>query len=373
MSKFSKKGLTFDDVLLIPQESDILPSEIKLSTKLTETIFLNAPLMSASMDTVTESNMAIAMAKLGGIGIIHKNMTPEQQASEVARAKSQKVDPELYPDAVKDKDGSLLVGAGIGITPDMLDRAEKLVNARVDIIVVDTAHGHSKNVIAAVQKLKSTYKDLPIIAGNVVTAKATLALIEAGADAVKVGVGPGSICTTRVVAGVGVPQVTAIFDCYEVAKKYNVPIIADGGIKYSGDIAKALAAGASVCMLGGILAGHDESPGEIEIHLDNRFKVYRGMGSISSMTLGSGDRYLQSGSKKFVPEGIEGRVPYKGNVESTIYQLLGGLRSGMGYCGCESIDKLREDSEFIVITPSGLRESHPHTISITKDSPNYKA
>lgn len=373
MSKFSKKGLTFDDVLLVPQQSDILPSEIKLYTRLTETIHLNAPLMSASMDTVTESEMATAMAKLGGIGIIHKNMTVEQQASEVTKVKACAIDAEKYPDAAKDKEGNLIVGAGLGITDDMLDRADKLIKAKVDVLVVDTAHGHSKNVMSAVRMLKSTYKDIPVIAGNVVTAKATKDLIEAGADAIKVGVGPGSICTTRVVAGVGVPQITAIFDCHEVAKEYNIPIIADGGIKHSGDITKAIAAGANVCMLGGILAGHEESPGEIEIHMDTRYKVYRGMGSISSMKLGSGDRYLQGGSNKFVPEGIEGRVPYKGRVRNTIYQLLGGLRSGMGYCGCDSIDKLREDTEFVIITPSGLRESHPHTVSITKDAPNYKA
>ena len=373
MPKFSKKGLTFDDVLLIPQESNILPAEINLSTKLTQSIELKSPIMSASMDTVTESAMAIAMASLGGIGIIHKNMTSEEQAEEVLKVKYHVIDSGKYPNAAKDKEGKLLVGAGIGITGDMFERAATLVHSKVDVIVVDTAHGHSENVIYAITKLKDTYEDLQIIAGNVVTAAATLALIEAGVDAIKVGVGPGSICTTRIVAGVGVPQITAISDCYEIAKSHDIPVIADGGIKYSGDLTKAIAAGANVCMLGSLLAGHDESPGEIETHESIKYKVYRGMGSMSSMELGSSDRYLQGNSKKYVPEGIEGRVPYKGSVENTIYQLLGGLRSGMGYCGCSSIEKLKNNSEFIIITPSGLRESHPHTINIAKDAPNYKA
>jgi len=371
MSKFSKEGLTFDDVLLVPRESDVILNEIDISARLTKKIKLNIPLISASMDTVTESAMAIALAKLGGIGIIHKNMTKEEQGAEVKKVKEFSLENGDITSAVVDDNGKLLVGAGIGVTSDMLERAASLVAAEVDVVIVDTAHGHSKNVIEHVKKLRSVYPHLQIIAGNVVTAKATVALIEAGVDAVKVGIGPGSICTTRVVAGVGVPQITAVYDCAQAAEPYNVPVIADGGIKYSGDIVKAIAAGASTCMLGNILAGCAETPGEIETHFGRRHKVYRGMGSIASMKLGSEDRYLQTGSKKFVPEGIEGYTPYKGPLEDIVYQLIGGLRAGMGYCGCNTIDELRTDSEFIKITPSGLYESHPHTVSIAREAPNY--
>ena len=371
MSKFSKEGLTFDDVLLIPRESDVILSEIDISAQLTKKIRLNVPLLSASMDTVTESEMGIALANLGGIGIIHKNMSIEAQALEVQKVKEYKTDIEENKNAVVDSQGRLIVGAGIGVTADMLERAKALIDANVDVIVVDTAHGHSKNVIEHVKKLRATYPDIQLIAGNVVTPMATKALIEAGVDAVKVGIGPGSICTTRVIAGVGVPQVTAVYECAEVAKLYDVPIIADGGIKYSGDVVKAIAAGANTCMLGNILAGCAETPGEIETHNGRRHKVYRGMGSIASMKLGSEDRYLQTGSKKFVPEGIEGYIPYKGPLEDIVYQLIGGLRAGMGYCGCRDIEELKNDSEFIKITPSGLHESHPHTVNIAREAPNY--
>lgn len=378
MAKFLKsgstiQGLTFDDVLLIPQESDIVPNDVDISTKLTKNISINAPLISASMDTVTECEMGICMAKNGGIGIIHKNMSIERQAGEVRNVKQYKIDDEEYPNASKDSKGRLLVGAGIGITDDILSRVDTLVKAEVDIIVVDTAHGHSKNVIKCIKDLVSKYPDLDIIAGNVVTPKATIALIEAGAHAIKVGVGPGSICTTRIVAGVGVPQITAIYNCAEAAKGSGIPIIADGGIKYSGDITKAIAAGASTCMLGNMLAGCEESPGDIEVYNGVKYKSYRGMGSVAAMKCGSEDRYLQVGSKKFVPEGIEGRIPYKGSASETIYQLLGGLRSGMGYCGSPTIKSLQENSEFIVVSSSGLHENHPHTISIIKEAPNYKS
>jgi len=378
MAKFLKhgstiQGLTFDDVLLIPQESDIIPNDVDISTKLTKNINLNAPLISASMDTVTEHKMAICMAKFGGIGIIHKNMSIERQSIEIKNVKDHKIDDNEFTSASKDSKGRLLVGAGIGITDDILNRVEMLVNSEVDVIVVDTAHGHSKNVIKCIKELVSKYPKIDIIAGNVVTAKATLDLIEAGAHAIKVGVGPGSICTTRIIAGVGVPQITAIYNCAEAAKDSGVPIIADGGIKYSGDITKALAAGASTCMLGNMLAGCDESPGDIEIYNGKKYKSYRGMGSIAAMKCGSEDRYLQVGSKKFVPEGIEGRTPYKGSTGETIYQLLGGLRSGMGYCGSPTIKCLQDKSEFIVVTSAGLHENHPHNINIVAEAPNYKS
>ncbi len=479
--KFAKEGLTYDDVLLLPQESDVTPNMIELETNLTSTIKLNIPLMSSAMDTVTEAEMAIAMAREGGIGVIHKNMTIEQQALEVDKVKrsengvisnpfslskdhtlkdaddlmhrykisgvpicdednklvgiitnrdlrfetdfSKKISEAMtsenlitapvgttledaqsilskhkieklplvdsenklkglitikdiekavkYPNAAKDSSGRLLCGAAIGVTNDILDRVSALVNAGVDVLVLDSAHGHSKNIIEKVKEVKKAYPNVPVIAGNIATGEAAEALIKAGADCVKVGIGPGSICTTRVVAGIGCPQVTAIYDVAQVAKKYNIPVIADGGLKYSGDIPKAIAAGADVVMMGSLLAGCEESPGEFEIYQGRRFKVYRGMGSIAAMECGSKDRYFQTGSKKLVPEGVEGRVPYKGPVSDTIFQLLGGLRSGMGYCGTKTIPELKERGKFVRITGAGLKESHPHDIYITKEAPNY--
>ncbi len=479
--KFAKEGLTFDDVLLIPQESNFLPREVDLSTRLTNKIRLNIPMMSAAMDTVTEATMAIAVAREGGIGIIHKNMTIEEQAAEVDRVKRSEhgviVDPfsltpdhtlndaeELmakykisgvpitdeknqlvgiltnrdlkfesdytkkinecmtkenlvtapvgttledakeilrqnkieklpivddnyclkglitikdiekaiqYPNSARDDNGRLLVGAALGVTADVLDRARCLVDAKVDVVVLDSAHGHSHNIANCLRKIKAEFPDLQVIAGNIATAEAAEFLIKAGADAVKVGIGPGSICTTRVVAGIGVPQVTAICDVAEVARKYDIPVIADGGIKYSGDLVKAIAAGADVIMMGSIFAGCEESPGDSEIYQGRQFKVYRGMGSLGAMNDGSKDRYFQEGNKKLVPEGVEGRVPYKGAVSDTIYQLLGGLRSGMGYCGTKTIQNLKENGKFIRITAPGLKESHPHDVNITKESPNY--
>ena len=480
MAQIIKTAYTFDDVLLVPNKSEILPNEVSLKTKLTKKISLNIPLMSASMDTVTESKMAIAMAREGGIGIIHKNMTIAEQAMEVDRVKRQEngvitdpiflnedntvkqalelmakyrisgvpvtrgtklvgiitnrdivfetnydkkinevmtksplitakegttleealeilkkhkieklplVDDEnnlkglitikdiekakAYPNAAKDSKGRLLCGASVGITNDMMERVEALVKANVDVITLDTAHGHSKGVIEGVRKIKSVYPELQIIAGNIATAEAVRDLVEAGADCVKVGIGPGSICTTRVVAGVGVPQLTAVMDCVEEGRKYGVPVIADGGLKYSGDIVKALAAGAQVCMMGSMLAGCEESPGETEIYQGRTYKVYRGMGSLAAMEKGSSDRYFQNGTKKFVPEGVEGRVAYKGPVADTIFQLIGGIRSGMGYLGSKDLDTLYESARFVIQTGAGLRESHPHDINITKEAPNY--
>jgi IMP dehydrogenase len=480
MAIILKQAYTFDDVLLVPNKSEILPRDVKLESNLTKKIKLNIPLMSASMDTVTESKMAIAMAREGGIGIIHKNMSIEQQAAEVDRVKRQEngvitdpfslapdntindalnlmskyrisgvpittngklvgiitnrdilfetdyerkisevmtkenlitakentsvenakeilkkhrieklplVDKEYnlkglitikdiekikkFPNSAKDSKGRLLCGAAVGVTGDMMERVDALVKAQVDVITVDTAHGHSKGVLEAVKKIKSKYPDLQIIAGNVATSEAARDLIEAGADCVKVGIGPGSICTTRVVSGVGVPQLTAVMDCVEEANKYGVPIIADGGIKYSGDIVKALAAGASVCMMGSLLAGCEEAPGEMEIYQGRSYKVYRGMGSLAAMACGSKDRYFQEGNKKLVPEGVEGRVPYKGYVSDTLFQLLGGIRSGMGYLGADTLTQLFQTAKFVVQTSAGLRESHPHDISITKEAPNY--
>ncbi|HIS29602.1 MAG TPA: IMP dehydrogenase [Candidatus Avamphibacillus intestinigallinarum] len=482
--KFAKEGLTFDDVLLIPAESDCLPNEVNVATKLS-TLELNAPIISAGMDTVTEADMAIAMARQGGFGVIHKNMSIEEQAEKVDRVKRSEsgvitnpffLTPEHqvydaehlmgkfrisgvpivnngeeqklvgiltnrdlrfiqdysikitdvmtsenlvtgavgttleeaesmmqkykieklplvdskgilkglitikdiekvieFPNAAKDSQGRLLVGAAVGVTGDSDKRIEKLVDAGVDVIVIDTAHGHSKGVLDRVKAVREAYPDLEIIAGNVATAEATKALIEAGASIVKVGIGPGSICTTRVVAGIGVPQITAVYDCARAAAEYNVPVIADGGIKFSGDIVKAIAAGASAVMLGSIFAGVTESPGDTEIFQGRQYKVYRGMGSVSAMKAGSKDRYFQDAndSKKLVPEGIEGRVAYKGPLANTVHQLLGGLRSGMGYCGTRTIDALRTDSQFIRITNAGLRESHPHDVQITKEAPNY--
>ena len=473
-------GITFDDVLLVPQYSEVTPNMVDLTTHLTKKIKLNIPMMSAGMDTVTEHRMAIAMARQGGIGIIHKNMSIEQQAEEVDKVKrsengvitdpfylspehtledannlmakfrisgvpitegtklvgiitnrdlkfetdfSKKIKESMtseglitapegitleeakailakarkeklpivdkdnnlkglitikdiekqikYPLSAKDAQGRLLCGAGVGITANMMDRVDALVKAHVDVIVVDSAHGHSKNILEAVKNIKKTYPELQVIAGNVATGEAVKALIDAGADAVKIGIGPGSICTTRVVAGIGVPQITAIMDAYKVAKEYNIPIIADGGIKYSGDMTKAIAAGANVCMMGSIFAGCDESPGTFELYQGRKYKVYRGMGSLAAMENGSKDRYFQEDAKKLVPEGVEGRVAYKGSVEDTVFQLIGGLRSGMGYCGAPNIETLKETGKFVKISAASLKESHPHDIHITKEAPNY--
>ncbi|WIM40441.1 IMP dehydrogenase [Paenibacillus sp. PK4536] len=480
-TKFAKEGLTFDDVLLVPRKSEVLPKEVSVATVLSKHVKLNIPLISAGMDTVTEAALAIAMAREGGIGIIHKNMSVEQQAEEVDRVKrsesgvitnpfsltpdkkvsdaeavmakyrisgvpivdenntlvgiitnrdlrfihdyniditevmtSEKLvtapvgttlqEAEVllqqhkieklplvdennilkglitikdiekaiqFPNAAKDAQGRLLVGAAIGVSQDSFVRAEALVNAGVDLLVVDSAHGHHINILDAVRKLRSMFPELTIVAGNVATGEATRDLIQAGASVVKVGIGPGSICTTRVIAGIGVPQITAIYDCATVAREYGIPIIADGGIKYSGEITKALASGADAVMLGSLFAGTEESPGESEIYQGRRFKVYRGMGSMAAMKQGSKDRYFQDDDKKLVPEGIEGRVAYKGPLSETIHQLIGGLRSGMGYCGTANLDELRNDTQFIRITGAGLRESHPHDIQITKEAPNY--
>jgi IMP dehydrogenase len=482
-SKFVKEGLTFDDVLLIPAKSEVLPREVSVKTALSDTLQLNIPLISAGMDTVTEAEMAIAMARQGGLGIIHKNMSIEQQAEQVDKVKRSEsgviTDPFFltpdhqvydaehlmgkyrisgvpivnneseqklvgiltnrdlrfiqdfsikisdvmtkenlitapvgttlteaekilqkhkieklplvdkdgvlkglitikdiekvieFPNSAKDKQGRLLVGAAVGVTADAMIRVDALVKANVDVIVVDTAHGHSKGVIEKVKEIRAKYPKLNIIAGNVATAEATRDLIEAGANIIKVGIGPGSICTTRVIAGVGVPQLTAVYDCATEARKHGVPVIADGGIKYSGDIVKALAAGAHAVMLGSIFAGVSESPGETEIFQGRRFKVYRGMGSVGAMEKGSKDRYFQEGNKKLVPEGIEGRVPYKGPLADTVHQLVGGLRAGMGYCGAPDLEFLRENAQFIRMSGAGLRESHPHDVQITKEAPNY--
>ena len=480
--KFVKEGLTFDDVLLIPAESNVLPSEVDFSTQLTKTIRLNAPILTAAMDTVTESDMAIAIAREGGVGIIHKNMTIERQADQVDRVKRSEngvivnpfflspdnlvkeadeimgrfkisgvpicqdgvlvgiitnrdmrfmegddfeqpiknvmtkenlvtapvgttlkeaqgilrkhrieklplVDDQMhlkglitikdiekavrYPNSARDKGGRLLCGAAIGATKDVLDRVAALVEAQVDVVTLDSAHGHNNGVLDAVRLVKKHYPDLQVIAGNVATAEGAKALIDAGADCVKVGIGPGSICTTRVVAGIGVPQITAVYDAALEASKQGIPVIADGGIKYSGDVVKALAAGASAVMLGSMVAGCKESPGEYELYQGRQFKVYRGMGSLGAMNQGSGDRYFQGEQKKFVPEGVEGRVPYKGPLADTVFQLLGGLRSGMGYTGCGTIQELHDKAQFVKITGAGLRESHPHDIQITKEAPNY--
>lgn len=481
--KFEKEGLTFDDVLLIPGQSDVTPNMINLGTRLAGNITLKTPIMTAAMDTVTEAKMAIAIAREGGIGIIHKNMTIEQQADEVDKVKRSEngviVNPfsltadryvydadELmgkykisgvpivdsqgklvgiitnrdmrfisdydtkigdvmtkdnlitapigttleqaqeilrthkieklplvdengylkglitikdiekaiqYPNSARDKGGRLLCGAAIGVTADVLERAGALIDAQADVLVLDSAHGHSQNIMKCLKMVKESYPDIPVIAGNIATAEAAEDLIAAGADCLKVGIGPGSICTTRVVAGIGVPQITAVYDVARVAQKHNIPVIADGGIKYSGHIVKALAAGANVVMLGSLLAGCEEAPGETEIFQGRSFKVYRGMGSLGAMACGSKDRYFQEGAKKLVPEGVEGRVPFKGPVADTIFQLVGGIRSGMGYCGCVDIPTLHEKSQFVRITGAGLKESHPHDIYITKEAPNYSA
>ena len=480
MGQIIGEGITFDDVLLVPAYSQVIPNQVDVSTYLTKKIKLNIPMMSAGMDTVTEHRMAIAMARQGGIGIIHKNMSIEAQAEEVdkvkrsengvitdpfslspehtladadslmakfrisgvpitegrklvgiitnrdlkfekdyskkikdamtsenlitakegitleeaksilAKSKKEKlpiVDDDYnlvglitikdiektikYPLSAKDEQGRLLCGAGVGISANCLERVAALVDAKVDVIVLDSAHGHSENVLKCLRMIKEKFPDLQVIAGNVATGAATKALIEAGADAVKVGIGPGSICTTRVVAGIGVPQITAIMDCYAVAKEYGIPIIADGGIKYSGDITKAIAAGGNLVMMGSMFAGCDEAPGEFELFQGRKYKVYSGMGSISAMENDSKDRYFQEDAKKLVPEGVEGRVAYKGTVEDTVFQLMGGLRSGMGYCGCATIEELKENGRFIKMTSAALRESHPHDIQITKEAPNY--
>ncbi len=371
-NKFAKEGLTFDDVLLVPQHSCVLPKDVELATRLTQKIKLNIPLMSAGMDTVTEARTAIAIAREGGIGIIHKNMPIEKQAAEVATVKHSE-DFANYPHRACDAQDRLLVGAAIGITKDMLTRAEALLNAQVDILVLDTAHGHSQGVIEAVKTIKKAFPSCQLIAGNVATAEATEDLIKAGADCIKVGIGPGAICTTRIVAGIGVPQLTAVYDCAQAAQKYDIPIIADGGIKFSGDIAKALAAGASVCMLGSLFAGTTEAPGEDILFNGRKFKAYRGMGSSAAMQAGSSDRYFQQNSKKLVPEGVEGRVPYRGDLADVVYQLLGGLRAAMGYCGARTITELAQKSKFVRITNAGLIESHPHDITITKEESNYSS
>ncbi len=480
MGKLIGEGITFDDVLLVPAFSEVIANDVDTRTRLTNKIQLNIPLMSASMDTVTEHRMAIAMARQGGIGIIHKNMSIEEQAEEVDKVKrsengvitdpfslspehtiqdaddlmakyrisgvpitegtklvgiitnrdlkfetdfSKKIKESMtseglvtakegitleeakqilgkarkeklpivdddfnlkglitikdiekqikYPNAAKDDQGRLLCGAGVGITADVLDRVQALVNDHVEVIVVDSAHGHSANVLRVVRMVKDKFPDLQVIAGNVATGAGAKALIEAGADCVKIGIGPGSICTTRVVAGIGVPQITAIMSAYEEAKKAGIPIIADGGIKYSGELTKAIAAGADVCMLGSMLAGCDESPGDFELYQGRKYKVYRGMGSLAAMENGSKDRYFQTNAKKLVPEGVEGRVAYKGTVEDTIFQMMGGLRSGMGYCGAKDIKTLQETGEFVKISAASLKESHPHDIHITIEAPNY--
>ena len=478
--KFTKQGLTFDDVLLIPAESNVLPADIDLHTWLTKKIRLNIPLMSAATDTGTEARVATAITREGGIGVIHKNMSIGQQAEQVDMVKRSEngvitnpfwlapghtlaeadelmakyrisgvpicdngkligiitnrdmkfetdmnklidnvmtkdnlvtaregttleeakeilrrhkieklpiVDENfhlkglitikdiekatVYPNSARDERGRLLVGAAIGATGDVIDRVAALVDAGADVLVLDSAHGHSQNVVDCVRRIKALYPDVQLIAGNVATAEGTRALIEAGADCVKIGIGPGSICTTRVVAGIGVPQITAVYDAACVAAEYGVPIIADGGVKYSGDIAKAIAAGGNVVMLGSLLAGCEESPGDTEVYQGRQFKVYRGMGSLGAMNKGSKDRYFQESNKKLVPEGVEGRVPYKGLASETIYQMMGGLRAGMGYCGCANIEELQRKAQFMQITSAGLRESHPHDIYITKEAPNY--
>lgn len=371
--KILQEAYTFDDLLLVPAKSEVVPKDVSLKARLTDSISLNAPIISAAMDTVTEDKMALHMARLGGLGFIHKNMTIDEQAQMVRNVKAYKVT-EADPEANVDKSGQLVVGAAVGVSLDTLDRVKALVDAGVDIITVDSAHGHSKGVIDSVRSIRDVYPDLDIVGGNIVTAHGAIDLIEAGANVLKVGVGPGSICTTRVVSGVGVPQLTAINDIYQVAKEHNVGVIADGGIKLSGDIVKAIAAGADCVMLGGLLAGTEESPGDIIEVYGKRVKNYVGMGSLSAMQRGSSDRYFQGGVnelKKLVPEGIEATVPFKGSIEDVIYQMLGGLRSGMGYCGCESIDAMKERAQFVKITGAGLKESHPHDVDNVKSAPNY--
>ena len=374
-TKFAKKGLTFDDVLLIPAESHVLPNEVKLDTKLAPNLQLHIPLISAGMDTVTEGNMAIAMAENGGLGVIHKNLSIEVQVEEVKKAKGKTVDPNLPHPAVDDQ-GRLLAAAAVGVTSDTFERAESLLEAGADAIVIDTAHGHSAGVLRKIKEIREHFPNATLIAGNVATGEGTAALFDAGVDVVKVGIGPGSICTTRIVAGVGVPQITAIYDAASVAQKYGKKIIADGGIKYSGDVVKALAAGGNAVMLGSMFSGTTEAPGTIFTNEGKQFKSYRGMGSVGAMSQqhGSSDRYFQGGvneANKLVPEGVEALVPYKGDVSNIIYQIDGGLRAGMGYVGAGTIDELIENSQFVQITNAGLRESHPHDVQMAKEAPNY--
>ena len=375
-TKFAKKGLTFDDVLLIPAESHVLPNEVNLSTQLAKNIKLNIPLISAGMDTVTEGPMAIAMALQGGLGVVHKNMSIQAQAGEVANVKSVVVPANATKAAVDDRN-RLLCAAAVGVTSDTFERATALLEAGADAIVIDTAHGHSAGVLRKIKEIRDHFPDATLIAGNVATGEATKALFDAGVDVVKVGIGPGSICTTRVVAGVGVPQITAIYDAASVAREYGKPIIADGGIKYSGDVVKALAAGGNAVMLGSMLSGTTEAPGEVFEENGKRYKSYRGMGSVGAMAQahGSSDRYFQGGvneANKLVPEGIEARVEYKGDVSDIVFQIDGGLRSGMGYVGAPDIPTLIDKAQFVQITNAGLRESHPHDVQITKAAPNYK-
>lgn len=374
-TKFAKKGITFDDVLLIPAESHVLPNEVDLSVQLAKNLKLNLPFISAGMDTVTESSMAIAMALQGGLGVVHKNMSIQAQASEVANVKGVALTGNFTKAAVDDQN-RLLVAAAVGVTSDTFERAEALFEAGADAIVIDTAHGHSAGVLRKIKEIRAHYPDQTLIAGNVATGDATRALFEAGVDVVKVGIGPGSICTTRVVAGVGVPQITAIYDAATAAKEYGKPIIADGGIKYSGDIVKAIAAGGNAVMLGSMFSGTTEAPGEVFEDHGKKYKAYRGMGSVGAMAQshGSSDRYFQGGvneANKLVPEGIEARVEYKGDVADIIFQMVGGLRSGMGYCGAADIQSLIDNAQFVQISNAGLRESHPHDVQITKDAPNY--
>ena len=374
--KFGKKGYTFDDVLLIPAASDVLPNDVDLSVQLADNLKLNVPFLSAGMDTVTESKMAIALAKLGGLGVIHKNLSIEAQAGEVAKVKAVKKT-DATPKAAIDDQDRLLVAAAVGVSSDTFDRASALLKAGADAIVIDTAHGHSAGVLRKIAQIRDHYPDTTLIAGNVATAAGTEALFQAGVDVVKVGIGPGSICTTRVVAGVGVPQLTAVYDAASVARKWGKPIIADGGIQYSGDIAKALAAGGTAVMLGSVLAGTEEAPGDVYEQNGKKYKSYRGMGSVAAMSQqhGSSDRYFQGGvneANKLVPEGIEGEVEYKGSINDIVFQMIGGLRSGMGYTGSATIKDMNDNAQFVEISNAGLRESHPHDIIITKEAPNYE-
>lgn len=374
-TKFAKEGITFDDVLLIPAESHVLPNDVDLRIQLADNLKLNVPFLSASMDTVTESKMAIAMANNGGLGVVHKNMSKEAQAAEVAKVKAVTKDAEAHPIAAVDANNHLLVAAAVGVTSDTFERAEGLLDAGADAIIIDTAHGHSAGVLRKVAEIRKTFPEATLIAGNVATGDGTRALFDAGVDVVKVGIGPGSICTTRVVAGVGVPQLTAIYDAATAAQEYNKPIIADGGIKYSGDIVKALAAGGNAVMLGSMLSGTDEAPGEVFEDNGQKFKSYRGMGSVAAMEHGSADRYFQGGvneANKLVPEGIEARVEYKGSVDDIIFQMIGGLRSGMGYTGAANVASLIKKAQFVRISNAGLIESHPHDVQLTKAAPNYK-
>lgn len=374
-TKFAKQGITFDDVLLIPAESHVLPNDVDLQVQLADNLKLKVPFLSASMDTVTESKMAIAMAQNGGLGVVHKNMSIDAQAGEVAKVKALPADQIDTKHAAVDDQGRLLVAAAVGVTSDTFDRAQALLNAGADAIIIDTAHGHSAGVLRKIAQIRDKFTDATLIAGNVATGSGTRALFEAGVDVVKVGIGPGSICTTRVVAGVGVPQLTAIYDAAEVAQEFNKPIIADGGIKYSGDIVKALAAGGNAVMLGSMLSGTDEAPGEVFEDNGKKYKTYRGMGSLAAMSHGSADRYFQGGvneANKLVPEGIEARVEYKGSIDDIIFQMVGGLRSGMGYTGAKTVQDLIDNAQFVRISNAGLVESHPHDVQLTKAAPNYK-